>query len=74
MRTAVSHGVVSAGQGSAVLREQERLSPRLSEAAAPMVTRALLELGVAWAPGVSGGFGPACSRRTDRGGVFDGLR
>ncbi len=70
----VSAGSVSPALATAVMRELERLEPRLLPEAVPTVTRALLELGTQWGPGVMRRLRPRLLAEHGRLGAFDDLQ
>ncbi len=70
----VSAGSVSPALAAAVMRELERLEPRLVPEAVPTVTRALLGLGTQWGAGVMRRLRPRLLAEHGRAGVFDDLQ
>ncbi|HQV83067.1 MAG TPA: HNH endonuclease [Ornithinibacter sp.] len=71
---AVVSGVVSPGLGCAGLREMTRLGPFLREEVKPTVVRSMLELGVAWGPGMLRRLRPRLLAEYGAPGVFDDLQ
>ncbi|GAA4402977.1 hypothetical protein GCM10023168_14080 [Fodinibacter luteus] len=70
----VKDGIVSPALATAVLREVGRLEPLLQAQAVPTVTRALLELGVAWGPTLMRRLRPRLLAEHGAAGVFDDLQ
>ena len=71
---AVVTGVVSPGLGCAGLREMTRLGPLLRDEVKPTVVRSMLELGVAWGPGMLRRLRPRLLAEYGAPGVFDDLQ
>jgi hypothetical protein len=70
----VGQGAVSPGLATAVLRELDRLRPLLREETLPTVARGLLELGVAWGPGVMRRLRPRMVAQFGHAGALDELQ
>ena len=70
----VVDGSVSPALATATMRELERLAPRLTEEAKPTVTRALLDLGVQWGPGLMRRLRPRLLAEHGCPGVLDDLQ
>ena len=70
----VADGLVSPALATAVMRELDRLSPRLRDEAKPAVTTALLELGVQWGPGLMRRLRPRLLAEHGCPGVLDDLQ
>ncbi|HET6968801.1 MAG TPA: DUF222 domain-containing protein [Ornithinibacter sp.] len=65
---------VSPALAVATFNEVARLGPRLNPVAVPTVTRALLDLGVQWGPGVMRRLRPRLLAEYGQQGEFDGLQ
>lgn len=70
----VSQGVVSPAMASAVLREVERLEPKVRHEAMPTVTRHLLDLGREWGVGQMRRLRPRLFAQFGQQGVLDELQ
>ena len=74
MWAGVRTGSVSASLATAVLAEVDRLVPLLRAEAVPTVTRALLDLGVAWGPVVMRRLRPRLLAEYGLAGVLDDVQ